>query len=80
MASGIYAVVHIGDKKLFVSDVSHLSAIWPTVLAQLNNGTHPNREIQDVWQRERGKRHFSFHLKQDLIENPDIIGGDRLCC
>jgi hypothetical protein len=80
MASGIYAVVHVGNKKLFVSDVSHLGAVWPKILAQLNSGTYPDREVQDAWNREKGKRRFSFHLKQDLVGNPEILGRDRLCC
>ncbi|HBB33897.1 MAG TPA: hypothetical protein DDZ80_30000 [Cyanobacteria bacterium UBA8803] len=78
MASQIYAIAHIGKKKLFVGEASRVSSMWPPLLAQLNSGTYPNATLQAVWNREGGKRHFSFHLKQDLINDPDIVGMDVL--
>lgn len=76
MASQIYAIANIGNKKLFVGETSRLSSLWPPLLAQLNSGNYPDTELQAVWNREGEKRHFSFHLLEDLIEDSDIIGID----
>lgn len=76
MASEVYAIAHIGDKKLFVGDASQVSRMWPPLLAQLNSGTYPDAELQTLWNRETGKRHFSFKLRKDIIEDPDIVGLD----
>lgn len=76
MASEIYAVAHIGNKKLFVGETSRLSTLWPPLLAQLNSGIYPDAELQAIWHKEGNKRHFSFHLKQDLLNNSQIVGID----
>ncbi|MGD2182665.1 hypothetical protein [Lusitaniella coriacea] len=78
MSSGIYAVAHVGDKKIFVGEASRLSILWLPILAQLNSGNHPNLELQKAWNKEGGKRRFSFHLKQDIIRDREIIGSQRL--
>lgn len=73
MASGIYAVAHIGHLKLFIGDASRIKNIWPSLLAQLDNGTYPNIALQTVWNLEGGKRRFTFHTWKDLA-NQEIIG------
>lgn len=78
MASGIYAVVHIGHLKLFICDVSELQKIWPPILAQLDKGTHPNAALQAAWNAEAGNRHFTFHTKKDLADNREIIEIENL--
>ncbi|MDY7012832.1 MAG: hypothetical protein SVX43_04385 [Cyanobacteriota bacterium] len=78
MSSGIYVVAHIGRKKLFVSDANRLSVFWSSILAQLTRGNYPNSELQKAWNRAGGKQHFSFHLKQEIVSEPDIIGRYRL--
>ena len=76
MGSQIYAIAHIGNKKLFVGETSRLSSLWPPLLAQLNSGSYPDAELQAVWNREGEKRHFSFHLQAELVDELDIIGID----
>ncbi|HAA32870.1 MAG TPA: hypothetical protein DCE56_40600 [Cyanobacteria bacterium UBA8553] len=78
MPSGIYAVAHIGNLKLYVSDASRLHSTWPLLLAQLNSGTYPNTTLQTVWNAEGGKRHFTFHTRKDLAQEYDIIGIEQL--
>ncbi len=78
MASGIYAIAHIGHLKLYVCDSSHLQKTWPLILAQLNSGTHPNTALQETWNAEGGKRHFTFHTKKDLVNNQEIIEIEKL--
>jgi len=78
MGSKIYAIAHIGDKKLFVGDASQLSVTWKPMLVQLNRGTFPHRELQKIWSNKAGKRRFTFHLKQDIIGDAAIIGIEKL--
>ena len=73
MASGIYAIAHIGHLKLYVGETSGIKNVWPPLLAQLDNGTYPNATLQKVWNLEGGKRRFTFHTWKDLA-NQEIIG------
>jgi len=78
MSSGIYAIAHIGNLKLFVGEASKLSQKWPPMLAQLNSGKFPHAMLQQVWITEGGKRHFSFHTKAEIIGDLDILGIEEL--
>ncbi len=78
MASGIYAVAHIGHLKLYVCDATNLQKTWFPIFAQLNSGTHPNTVLQKVWNEEGGKRYFTFHTKKDLVGDREIIGIEKL--
>ncbi|TBR60306.1 hypothetical protein BLD44_021660 [Mastigocladus laminosus UU774] len=78
MYSGIYAIAHIGDFKLFVGEASQLSQKWPPILTQLNSGTFPDPVLQQVWNAEGGKRYFSFHTKTEIISDRDILGIEEL--
>ncbi|HBB34494.1 MAG TPA: hypothetical protein DDZ80_25590 [Cyanobacteria bacterium UBA8803] len=78
MASGIYAVAHIGHLKLYVCDASNIHKKWPPILAQLNSGTHPYTSLQAVWNAEGGKRYFTFHTRKELASDRDILGIEKL--
>lgn len=78
MGSKIYAIANIGEKRLFVGDASQLSTTWQPMLEQLNRGTFPNRELQVAWSQSAGKRRFTFHLQQDIINDAAIIGIEKL--
>ncbi|NWF62592.1 MAG: hypothetical protein HXY43_26000 [Fischerella sp.] len=78
MASGIYAIAHIGHLKLYVGEVNRLSKVWPPMLAQLNSGTYPHPQLQQVWNSEGNKRHFTFHTKTEIIGDKDILGIEEL--
>lgn len=74
MNSSVYAVVNIGNVKLFVGDASQLSTNWKPIFTQLNLGTYPHPLVQIAWKQAGNKRRFSFHSKEDLINDSDIIG------
>lgn len=78
MASGIYAIAHIGHLKLYIGDASHIHSIWPPLLAQLNSGTYPNAVLQAVWNTEGNKRYLSFHTQQELAAHPEIVRIEQL--
>lgn len=78
MASGIYAIVHIGHLKLYVDDASRIKDTWPSLLAQLDGGIYPNIPLQTAWNQYKGKRHFTFHTRKDLAAMTEIIGLEQL--
>ncbi|HEY9635731.1 MAG TPA: hypothetical protein V6D14_20165 [Coleofasciculaceae cyanobacterium] len=78
MASGIYAIAHIGHLKLYVCDTSKIHSNWPLILAQLNRGSYPNAKLQQVWNTEGGKRYFTFHTRKELECDREIVGLEKL--
>ncbi len=78
MASGIYAVVHIGQLKVYVCEAGAIHRNWPVLLAQLTQGTHPNAELQQAWNQEGGKRYFTFHTRKDLESDREILEIEKL--
>lgn len=78
MGSGIYAVANIGHLKLYVGEASKISRNWPPILAQLNSDSYPNTTLQQVWKVEGEKRRFTFHTKQEILANSEIIGAEKL--
>jgi len=78
MASGIYAIAHIGSLKVYVCDTSNIRNCWPPMLEQLNQGTYPHASLQKAWKTEGGKRRFTFHTYQDIACDPEIIGIEQL--
>ncbi|AKG23666.1 hypothetical protein [Calothrix sp. 336/3] len=78
MSSGIYAIAHIGNFQLYVGEVHRISQKWPPLLALLNSGGYPHQQLQEEWQREGDKRHFSFHTKEEILADKKIIGIEEL--
>lgn len=78
MASGIYAIAHIGHLKLYAGDASNLQVTWPLLLAQLNSGTYPNAALQEVWNQQGHKRRFTFHTKPNIVGDTEIVGIEQL--
>lgn len=74
MACEIYAVAHIGHLKLFVGEAHKMSQLWRPMLTKLEQGSYPHSELQAVWDKEAGKRRFTFHTRQEIIASQDIIG------
>jgi hypothetical protein len=78
MASGIYAILHVGYLKLYVCDTSNIHAKWLPILEQLNCGTYPHTMLQKVWNQLGGKRHFTFHVYQEIAGDQQIINIEQL--
>lgn len=69
MKSGIFAVVTIGDYRLYVGEVHHLKSRWRSLLAQLENNQYPDSYLQRAWNIAGGKRRFTFHTTSDLLKD-----------
>ncbi len=78
MTSGIYAIVHIGHLKLYVSDASTLQRAWPSLLAQLESGSYPDTLVQAVWNQAGKQRRFTFHTLQEITHDPTVLGTEQL--
>jgi hypothetical protein len=78
MTSGIYAIAHIGNLKLYVGECNKLSQKWPPILSQLHHGTYPHSLLQQAWNTEGDKRYFTFHIKEEIIGDPEIVGVEEL--
>ncbi|NEO99335.1 MAG: hypothetical protein F6K58_11760 [Symploca sp. SIO2E9] len=78
MASGIYAIAHIGNLRLYVCDASKIKQKWPQLLTQFNSGNYPHALLQQAWNDQGGKRRFSFHTYKDIADDTEIINIEQL--
>ncbi len=78
MSSGIYAVAHIGYLRLLVGDASQIKQLWPPILAQLESNSYPHARLQEIWNREGMKRHFTFHTHAELLHDRLLVGAELL--
>lgn len=78
MSDKIYAIANIGRFKLFVGDVSRITVVWPPQLAMLNSGKHSHTALQEEWNRAGHLRRFTFHTRQEIQGNQEIIGIEQL--
>ncbi|NJL85159.1 MAG: hypothetical protein HC886_03000 [Leptolyngbyaceae cyanobacterium SM1_1_3] len=78
MKSGIYAVANIGALRLYLGEIHQLRDRWQPVLVQLSQGRYDNAKLQAEWEKYQGDRRFSFHTAADLMQEPTLLGRDRL--
>jgi len=83
MTTGIYAIANFGKIKLYVGEVKHLKTRWPKMVAQLEQGTFPDQDIQREWQLCRGDRRFTFRTAEQVeadlqLRGRKIFRKDRL--
>lgn len=78
MASGIYAIAHIGNLRLYVGDASKIKQKWPKLLNQFNSGTYPHALLQQEWNKQQGNRRFTFHTYKDIASDTQIINIEQL--
>ena len=69
---GIYRVQNIANGKIFIATAKNLPAKINSCRFQLKNGTHPNRELQDDFQR-LGESGFSFDILDRLEYKDDPL-------
>lgn len=78
MKSGIVAVANIGSFRVYIGEPHQIKARWGPLLMQLTQGAHPNRDLQEEWEREKGNRRLTFHVATDLLGDPTLIDRKRL--
>ena len=74
MKSGIFAVVNIGNLKLYVGETHHLQARWRLLMMLFINGKFPHSQLQAAWNQHGEERKFTFHTAKEIAENQQILG------
>jgi len=78
MQSGIFAVVTIGEYRLYVGEVHHLKSRWKVMLAHFEAGKYPHAELQSAWEKCGEKRRFTFHKAEELIHDCQLLRRSQL--
>ena len=74
MKSGIFAVVNIGEFKLYVGETHHLHTRWRAMIMLFNNGKFPHSQLQVAWNQKGEQRRFTFHRADEIVDNREILG------
>ena len=77
MKSGIFAVVNIGDLKLYVGEVHQLKTRWKALMMLFIRGQFPHSQLQEVWNQKGEQRRFAFYTANDVVKDKDIIGKEQ---
>ncbi|MCL1803501.1 MAG: GIY-YIG nuclease family protein [Eubacteriaceae bacterium] len=63
---GAYKLINKESGKVFIGTSRNLKNQWDRLSMQLNNKSHPNRELQDAW-NESGKESFEFEVLEEQL-------------
>ncbi|WP_439346493.1 hypothetical protein [Vacuolonema iberomarrocanum] len=78
MQSGIFAVVTIGEHRLYVGEVNHLKSRWRVMLTHFETGKYPHDALQAAWNQSGENRRFTFHKLDDLIHDHQLLRRSQL--
>ena len=73
MTSGIFAVVNIGQLRVYVGEMHTFKKRWESLLQQLNDGQCKHTGLQAEWDRHNGKRKVTFHTVADLKSETTLL-------
>jgi hypothetical protein len=71
VAMGIYQLRNMENGKLFIESVSNLKSREFTLRMMLNDGRHPNRQLQKDWSRY-GSDAFEYSVLDEVEAPPDV--------
>ena len=74
MKSGIFAVVNIGDLKIYVGETHRIQTRWRAMMMLLMNGEFPHSQLQAAWNLKGEERRFTFHRADEIVDNHEILG------
>ncbi|MGD1871599.1 MAG: hypothetical protein ACFB02_00950 [Mastigocoleus sp.] len=77
MKSGIFAVVNIGDIKLYIGEAHQLKGRWKALMTLFINGKFPHSQLQKAWNQKGNERRFTFHTANDVAQDKQIIGREQ---
>jgi hypothetical protein len=78
MQSGIFAVVTIGDHRLYVGEVHYLKSRWKVMLTHFEAGQYPHDALQAAWNEAGETRRFTFHKAEELINDRQLLRRSQL--
>ena len=67
---GVYQIRNKKNRKILIGSSTDLKAIWNRQRAQLNFGSHPNKELQKEW-NENGEDSFEYEILAEINEKDD---------
>lgn len=62
---GVFQIRNIVNNKIYVDSSTDLIAIWNRHKFQLNNGLHPNTELQNEWTKF-GQENFIYEILSEI--------------
>lgn len=65
---GVFQIRNTVNNKIYIESSTDLVAIWNRHRFQLNNGLHPNFDLQHDW-NEFGQTCFSFEILSELKQD-----------
>lgn len=73
MKSGIFAVVNIGQLRLYVGEMHQFQQRWDPLLQKLNEGQCKHSELQAEWNQHQRERKVTFHTLEDLKPETTLL-------
>jgi group I intron endonuclease len=67
---GVYQIKNKKNGKVLIGGSTDLKAIWNRHRAQLNFGSHPNKELQSEW-NYYGEESFEYEIIAEIKEKDD---------
>ncbi|MGL4426053.1 MAG: GIY-YIG nuclease family protein [Cetobacterium sp.] len=64
MTIGIYSIVNLKNKKIYIGSSKHVEGRWSQHHSELRGGYHPNKHLQNSWNKY-GEELFSFELMEE---------------
>lgn len=68
MNSGIYRITNVEDGKVYIGSAVNFANRWSTHRYTLSKGTHPNRHLQNAWNKY-GASAFVFEVLEEVEED-----------
>ena len=73
MKSGIFAVVNVGQLRVYVGEMHTFKQRWEPLLQQLQEGQCKHAGLQAEWNNHNGDRKVSFHTFADLKSETGLL-------
>ena len=73
MKSGIFAVVNIGQLRLYIGEMHNFKQRWEPLLQQLSQGQCKHVGLQAEWDKHKGERKVTFHTIDDLKSERTLL-------
>ncbi|MEM9213388.1 MAG: hypothetical protein AAGD25_03490 [Cyanobacteria bacterium P01_F01_bin.150] len=74
MTSGIFAVINLGQLRLYVGEMHTFKKRWEPLLRQLSEGRCSHKGLQAEWDKCQGERKVTFHTLADLKSEKTLLG------
>ena len=67
---GVFRIRNLINGKIFIGSSVNLDKIWNSHKFKLNNGLHPNKELQKDW-NDYGENNFVYEILEEIKESAE---------